>query len=190
MSSSSQVRSRGQARTRDSWAIVTVSCATVTSRERTSRSSSRGASGEPANTRVGTRVATGSPAGVGVTSRRSTVRRTSRSGGVSESWSRSADWAIAEWIPPVARYPSTVSTVPSRCSQVSARAWESNGNPPGAPATSRTSTSTSPGSSTNPTSRAGSSIAARNSSSVNGVSSSSPRSASRDSSGLPANQPR
>ncbi len=64
----------------------------------------------------------------------------------------------------MARYPSTVSTRASRCSQVSARAWESSGSPPGAPATSRTSRSTRPGSRFRPTSRAGSSIAARSSS--------------------------
>ena len=77
-SSSSQSRRRGQALARDSWAISTVSSSLVTSRARTSSSTSRSCSASVATVRRGTRLRTGSPSGVGVTRRSSRSRSSGR----------------------------------------------------------------------------------------------------------------
>ena len=94
------------------------------------------------------------------------LRSSWRSPAGTASTSASADCATADVTPPLARYASMVSVRPSRRSQVARSACESRGRAPGSPATSPSTTSTSPGSSRSPARRAGSVTARRSSSSL------------------------
>ena len=102
MSSSSQVRSRGQARASASWAISTTPASLVTRREPTSRSISCWWSGSAENSRRGSRARTGSPCVPELTSLSTRSRSTTRCSGPMPAYTASADCATAPRIPPEA----------------------------------------------------------------------------------------
>ena len=189
-SSSSHACRRGHARASASCANSNVSSSAVTSRDRTSSATTRSRPGSPSRTRLGTRQRTGSPSSDGATRRSRTERTITRCSRSRLSYSRSADRATAPRMPPVSRYPSTVSTFPSRRFHVSTSACESSGRAPGSPSLSRSSTSTRPDSRCRPARSAGCSIASRSASPASGLTRCSPRSARRLSSASTARLPR
>ena len=133
----------------------------------------------PPSARAGTRERTGSPSDDGETSRSIIERSLGRCSAGRLSYSRSAERATAPRISPVARYPSTVNTRPSRRCHVSAKACDSNGSAPGSPSQSRTNRSTNPASRRSPAASAGPSIAWRSDSPASGLTRCRPRSARR-----------